>query len=134
VVSSLRRLLSLVLVASFTTLNVGVAEFHVHADSGAASKAHRHGPASHHHDTVHHEPSDAAQVSALDEDDTVISVPLVVAAPRLVKPMTAITVEPILVAPDESAIVDNSRIVARAHGPPSTVQHSLRAPPAPSFL
>lgn len=134
VARSFRRLLSLVVVAAFTSLNVGVAELHVHADQGQASGEHSHGPASHYHEAVHHESPEAPHVAAVDADDTVVAVPLVIAPPRLPKPMAAVTVEPVPVSPDEPARVDGSHIVARAHGPPLTVQHSLRAPPPPASL
>jgi hypothetical protein len=128
VVGTFRRLLSLALVAALMLMNVQAAELHVHADSGHAADAHHHGPASHHHDLVDHDRPDITQVGAVDADDTVVHVALTATSAQPVKQLQAEHDTPVC---DSSipSIVERARIIARAHGPPSTVQHSLRAPP-----
>jgi hypothetical protein len=128
VVRILRRLLSLALVAALTLMNVQAAELHVHALH--LDDAHNHGPAAHHHDDVDHHSADATEIARVDEDDTIIHVALVAATPHSAKPIHAEHVTAPSLNPADSLIVKCARIVARAHGPPSFVQPSLRAPPA----
>ena len=123
-----RRLLSLALVAALTLMNVQAAELHVHADTGRATDAHHHGPASHHHDLVGHHWSDTTQVEAIDADDTVVHVALMATSAPPIKQLHADHDTPVCDC-SSTSIVEASRIVARAHGPPSIVQHALRAPP-----
>ena len=126
----LRRLLSLTLTAALTLMTVQAAELHLHANTDPAIDAHRHGPAYHHHDSVDHDQSDTAQIAAVDADDTVVHVSLAATSPPSVKPLCAGSEHTPLCDPGVPSIVDGPRIVARAHGPPSLVQHALRAPPA----
>lgn len=130
VVSAFRRFLSLALVAALTSMSVQAAELHIHARTDQANDSHRHGPASHHHDVINHHSSDTTRIAAVNEDGTVVHVALAAASAQSTKPLQA----PYDVAPvfdrGVPSIVDGSPIIARAHGPPSTVQHSLRAPPA----
>jgi hypothetical protein len=129
VVRPIRRLLALPLVAGLTLMNVQAAELHVHDTTDHLDDAHQHGPASHHHDVVDHH-SDTTQVAGVDADDTVVAVAFVGAVAQSVKPLhTGLEGTP-LFDPGVPSIVDAARIVPRAHGPPSIVQHSLRAPPA----
>lgn len=132
-VRGFRRLLALALVGGLTSMNVQAAELHVHATTEHVDDAHHHGPASHHHDVDHHS-SDATRLSAVDADDTVIQVALVAASPQSVKPLHVANQDVPLFDGRIPSVIDAARIVARAHGPPSTVQHSLRAPPASSSL
>ena len=127
-VMGFRRLLALALVAALTLMNVQAAELHVHADSGRDTDAHHHGPASHHHDLVDHDRSDTTQVGAVDADDTVVHVALMATSAQPIKQLQAEHDTPVCDCSIPS-IVEGARIVARAHGPPSNVQHPLRAPP-----
>lgn len=125
-----RRLLALALIAGLTLMNVQAAELHVH-DTTGADQAHQHGPASHQHDDeLEPESSDTFQVAAVDLGDTLVLVAVVAAPAQTLKPLQAASAETPLFEPATALIVDSARIVARAHGPPPVVQHSLRAPPA----
>ena len=126
----LRRLLSLTLAAGLTLMNVQAAELHLHANTHPAIDSHRHGPAYHHHDSIDHHQSDTTEIAAVDADDTVVHVALAATAPPSVKPLCARSEHTPLCDPGMPSIGDGPRIVARAHGPPSLVQHALRAPPA----
>lgn len=129
----LRRLLSLGLAAALVLMNVQAAELHVHATAGHPDDAHHHGPASHHHDDDDH-PSESAEVTGVDAADTVVHVALVAAGAQPVKTLHVSTDNALMLDPGVSSIVDDARIVARAHGPPSIAPPSLRAPPAPPAL
>lgn len=124
----LSRLLSLALIAGLTLMNVQAAELHVHAVH--VDDAHSHGPAAHHHDEFHQHSADTTEIGSIDANDTVVHVGLVAATPQSAKPMHAEQVAAPAFHPGDSMTVDGARIVARAHGPPSLVQPSLRAPPA----
>ena len=124
-------MLAVALVAGLTLMNVQAAELHVH--SAVDDDAHQHGPASHYHHVDHHA-SDSAQLAAVDEDDTVVHVALVAASAQPLKLLHVANVSAALGDGSLPSTVDAARIVARAHGPPSTVQHSLRAPPSFSSL
>lgn len=128
-VRSFRRLVAVALVAGVTLMNVQAAELHTHSAVSHADDTHHHGPASHHHD-ADHQPSDTARVAAVNADDTVVHVALVAASPQSVKPLQVANQEVRLFDGGIPSIIAAARIVARAHGPPSTVQHSLRAPPS----
>jgi hypothetical protein len=130
VVKAFRRLLALVLIAGLTLMNVQAAELHVHATAGQVDDDHHHGPASHHHDDGDHSSSGAAQIAAVDSDDTVVHVALAAASPQTAQKSHFNQAVAPLFGPSAPVTVDHARIVARAHGPPSVVQHSLRAPPA----
>lgn len=121
------RLLSLALIAALMFMNVQAAELHVHADH--IGEAHSHGPAAHHHDELDHHSADTTEIGSVDANDTVVHVGLVAATPKSAKPLHAEQVTAPLFHPGDSIVVDGARIVARAHGPPSLVQPSLRAPP-----
>jgi hypothetical protein len=131
VVTTFRRLLAVVLVAGLTLMNVQAAELHVHAGASQARDAHHHGPASHHHDFGDHHGSDTTRVGAVDADDTVVHVALMATSAQSIKQLHANHDTPVCDS-SVASIVEGARIVARAHGPPSIVQHPLRAPP--SFL
>jgi hypothetical protein len=130
VVRLLRRLLALALAAGLTLMNVQAAELHVHATADRIDETHHHGPASHHHDEVEHRSPVVTEVGAVDGDETVVHVSLVAASTQPVKPFPAAYEAAPLFAQGLPSIVKGARIVARAHGPPSLVQPSLRAPPA----
>jgi hypothetical protein len=130
VVTVLRRLLALALVAGLTLMNVRAAELHVHADAGHVDDAHHHGPTAHHHDASDHHVPDTTELAAVDADDTVVHVALVAASVQSVKPLHAAHGAAPMIDLGVPSIVDAARIVPRAHGPPSLVQPSLRAPPA----
>ena len=111
-------------------MNVQAAALHVHATADHVDEDHHHGPASHHHDDIDHQASAETEVAAVDADDTVVHVSLVAASTQSVKPIHAEYEAAPLFDPGAPLIVKGARIVARAHGPPSLVQPSLRAPPA----
>lgn len=129
-----RQVLSLALIGAVTLLNAQAAGLHVHAAIDRALDMHGHGPASHHHDVTHHAAQATTQIAALVPGDTVIPVRVVAASTALIKPMLAPGDPTPSIDPGSPAIVDATRIVARAHGPPSTRQPALRAPPAFSSL
>ena len=129
--TTFRRTLAVALVAGITFMNVQAAELHMH--SAVDDHGHQHGPASHHHDVDRHA-SDATQLAAVDEDDTVVHVALVADSTHSLKPLYVASRNAALCDGGLPSIVEAARIVARAHGPPSTVQHSLRAPPSRSSL
>lgn len=130
----LRQVLSLALIGAVALLHAQAAALHVHAAIDHAMDSHGHGPASHHHDVTHQSAQDTTQIAALEPGDTVIAVRVVAASTGLIKPMLAPRDPTPSIDPESAAIVDGMRIVARAHGPPSTRQPSLRAPPAFSSL
>ena len=130
-VTTFRRMLAVALVAGLTLMNVQAAELHMH--SAIDDDGHQHGPASHHHDVDHHA-SDTTQVAAVDADDTVVHVALVAASAKPLTPLHVASENAALCDAGLPATIGSARIVARAHGPPSTVQHSLRAPPSSSSL
>jgi hypothetical protein len=130
VVGAFRQLLSLALVAALTLMNVQAAELHVHAAADHIDEAHSHGPAAHHHDNVDDYRADTTAIAGVDADDTVVHVAVVVAAPQSAKVTHAEHVVATLFAQGVPLIVNSAGIVARAHGPPSLVRPSLRAPPA----
>jgi hypothetical protein len=119
---------SVALVAALTLMNVRAAELHVHA-AETIDQGHSHGPAAHHHDEVDNS-ADAPAVADLDADNTVVHVALVAASAQSANPIYAGHATAPLFDVGDPLIVDGARIVARAHGPPSLVQPSLRAPPA----
>src|SRR5688572_28459505 len=127
VVALFRQVLALALVAGLTSMNLQAAALHVHA---AVDDDHHHGPASHHHDDTDHGSCDAAQLSAVAAGDTVVHVTIAGTTPLSVKKMHADCEAAPLFVPGAPAVGDRDRIVARSHGPPSTVPHPLRAPPA----
>jgi len=121
-------LISLALVAGLTLMNVQAVELHVHATADHIDNDHHHGPSSHHHDAIDHHLADTTRVAAPDAADTVVHVALAAASGPSIK-----LFHPGHDAPacdgEVASIVTGSPIVARAHGPPSIDQHSLRAPP-----
>jgi hypothetical protein len=123
-------LVSLALVAGLTLMNVQAAELHVHATADHVDDAHHHGPASHQHDVIDHHSSEMTQVSGVDADDTVVQVSLVASAAKSIKPVHGDYAGALMFVPRVESVIDGARIIARAHGPPSVLQHSLRAPPA----
>lgn len=125
-ITTFRRALAVALVAGLTLMNVQGAELHVH--SAVGDDAHQHGPASHHHD-VDRDASETTQLAAVDADDTVVHVSLVAAAAHQLKLLEVARQIAVLCGGGLPTVTDAARIIARAHGPPSTVQHSLRAPP-----
>ena len=130
-----RQVLSLALIGAVTLLNAQAAGLHVHADANDhAVDVHRLGPASHHHDVTHHAAQATTQIAALEPGDSVIPVRVVAASTGVIKPMLAPGDPTPSIDPGSPAIVEATRIVARAHGPPSTRQPALRAPPAFSSL
>jgi hypothetical protein len=111
-------------------MNVQAAMLHVHATADRVDATHHHGPASHHHDEGDHQSPALTEVAAVDADNTVVHVSLVAASTPSVKPLPAAYEAAPLFDPGAPLIVKGARIVARAHGPPSLVRPSLRAPPA----
>jgi len=130
VVRAFHRLLSLALVAGLTLMNVQAAGLHVHAKADYVDDAHQHGPASHQHDVIDHHSSEMTQVAGVDADDTVVHVSLVASAAKSIKPVHAHYAGALMFVPRVESVIDGASIIARAHGPPSVLQHSLRAPPA----
>lgn len=118
------------LVASVICFNTQSTDLHVHAAAEHAVADHQHGPALHHHDSQVRLPLNALRITDLDADDTVISVWLCAASTSAAKPTPARRVYIGSVEQPTSTIVTGPRIVARAHGPPSSRPNSLRAPPA----
>jgi hypothetical protein len=125
-----RQALSVVLVSALVFVHAASFDLHVHAPNAA----HQHGPALHHHDAADSSPSDEAHIGVVDDRNTVIHVRLSASSPSSPKPTPAAGECSTPVDPGTPAIVNGTRIVARAHGPPAIRPYSLRAPPARSSL
>ena len=111
-------------------MNVQAAELHIHATPDHVDDAHHQGPASHRHDVSDHHASDTTQVAGLEADDTVIHVSFAAASAHSIKLLHAAREDAPLFEADITSTVVGAHIVPRAHGPPLTVQNSLRAPPS----
>ena len=125
----LRQVFSVALVTAFICFNTQSADLHVHAAEHADAE-HHHGPALHHHDAGVRIPGNVARLAAVDADNTVILVRLCAASASSAKPPTARCIDIASVERLTPSIVSSLRVVARAHGPPSSRPSSPRAPPA----
>lgn len=133
IVKLIRQAVSLPLVAAFVCVNVQSIELHVHEPSDGLA-GHQHGPALHHHGIATTAPSDTPHLTAIDPADTVVPVRLGAASAGTVKPAAARSRAFVSLEPSETSLVSGARIVARAHGPPTTPVPSLRAPPISASL
>lgn len=130
VLTLLRRVISIGLVVAVVLVHAASFDLHVHGgDAGL-----QHAPAVHHHDAVDHAPSPDAEMAGVDDRGTVIPVRLSVASPTVVKPALVACQDSTSIDPAAATIVNRTRIVARAHGPPTIPRYALRAPPSSSSL
>jgi hypothetical protein len=125
------RSVAVLLCAALFGLNAEAALLHAHTGEG---DEHHHGPAAHYHQLSVKHQADHSEMSAPDDDDTVVPVGLVKATATQVHHLVALPIHSVRIDVPTASQPTHFFVTARAHGPPRFSPTSPRAPPRTSRL